>query len=239
MTHTDRHEWVLAHLSEHVNGALAATERDAVDRHLTECVACARVRADFADLVREARALGPVEPPRDLWPDVLSGLEDRENALEADLDAGARPAFPRRRICLTVSVPQLAAAAVVLVTLSASAAWWARGGLEDPSDVAGPGSASGAIGLASAPAETPLPEPLIRELSVLEAALDEGRGRLDPGTVDVLERNLLVIERAIEDSYRALALDPENEFLREHLERTYQRKLEYLREVSWIVDRAG
>jgi hypothetical protein len=77
------------------------------------------------------------------------------------------------------------------------------------------------------------------ELGVLEGVLLEGRDRLDPATVDVLERNLLVIERAIEDSYRALALDPENDFLRRHLTRTYERKLDYLRDVSRIVELAG
>jgi hypothetical protein len=74
---------------------------------------------------------------------------------------------------------------------------------------------------------------------MLEGVLLAGRDRLDANTVHVLERNLLVIERAIEDSYRALSLDPENEFVRDHLRRTYERKLEYLREVSRIVDLAG
>ena len=36
-----------------------------------------------------------------------------------------------------------------------------------------------------------------------------------------------------------LALDPENEFVRDHLERTYQRKRDILREVSRLAELAG
>ncbi|MDZ7780185.1 MAG: zf-HC2 domain-containing protein [Gemmatimonadota bacterium] len=243
MMHENRHEWVLERLSEHLDGTLPTSERDVVESHLVECARCMEACADLARIAHEARSLGPVEPPRDLWPEIVSRLEDgiegRVRASEPAVHATARPSAARRRIRWMGSVPRLAAAAVALVTLSASAAWWARGSLGAPSAADGPSVPAGAVSVASVPVDVPLTEELVRELSVLEAALDEGRERLDPNTVDVLERNLLVIERAIEDSYRALALDPENEFLRGHLERTYERKLEYLREVSRIVDRAG
>ncbi len=84
-----------------------------------------------------------------------------------------------------------------------------------------------------------LPATLATELQELESAVGVARDRLDPGTVEVLERNLLIIERAIEDSYQALALDPENEFVRQHLERTYLRKRDMLLEVSRLVELAG
>ena len=52
----------------------------------------------------------------------------------------------------------------------------------------------------------------------------------------VLDRNLGVIQQAIEDSRRALAQDPGNEFLASHLERVYQRKLEYLRDAAQVAE---
>ena len=55
----------------------------------------------------------------------------------------------------------------------------------------------------------------------------------------MLERNLSVIEQAITDSQRALALDPENDFLSEHLERVYERKLTYLRDAARVIEWAG
>ncbi len=55
----------------------------------------------------------------------------------------------------------------------------------------------------------------------------------------MLERNLAVIEQAIVDSHRALALDPQNEFLTKHLERVYERKIEYLRDAARVADWAS
>ena len=77
------------------------------------------------------------------------------------------------------------------------------------------------------------------ELASLEEVLEGARSSLDPNTVRVIERNLAVIEQAIADSQQALALDPENEFLTEHLERVYERKIEYLRDAARVVAWAG
>ena len=82
------------------------------------------------------------------------------------------------------------------------------------------------------------PPDLARELSALESVLGEAKERLDPTTLRILEKNLQVIERAIEDSRHALAVDPGNAFLRRHLEATYREKVDYLREtrdlMEWI-----
>ncbi|MEX2467978.1 MAG: zf-HC2 domain-containing protein [Gemmatimonadota bacterium] len=215
----ERHERVVARLSEHLDGALSEREAADVERHLVECGACRDVLSGLSEVRALARTLGPVAPPRDLW----SGI--------ARARTRARPAR------FTFSVPQLAAAAAVLITLSASSAWWALGGGDRAgSDLEPPTRASSSVATGAA---VPIPEEWATELDMLEAVLAETYDRLDPSTVDALERNLLVIERAIEDSYHALALDPENDFVRDHLERTYERKLEYLREVSRMVEFAG
>jgi hypothetical protein len=80
---------------------------------------------------------------------------------------------------------------------------------------------------------------LAAELAALEAALDVARTVLDPSTVLVLERNLGVIEQAIADSRQALAVDPGNAFLSEHLEGMYQRKLLYLQDAVRAVEWSG
>jgi len=80
---------------------------------------------------------------------------------------------------------------------------------------------------------------LADEVAVLERTLAEARAVLDPNTIRILERNLAVIESAIDDSRRALAIDPENAFLANHLERVYERKLEYLREAVRVTEWTG
>ena len=77
------------------------------------------------------------------------------------------------------------------------------------------------------------------ELARLEALLSEHRDELDPNTVRILEKNLAIIDRAIEESGEALAGDPGNEYLREHLDRAVRRKVDYLRDASLISGWSG
>jgi hypothetical protein len=69
----------------------------------------------------------------------------------------------------------------------------------------------------------------------LQGVLEEGRDRLDPRTVQVLEESLAAIDAAIDDARRALAADPANARLNTYLAGTMQRKLQLLREASQIV----
>ena len=80
-------------------------------------------------------------------------------------------------------------------------------------------------------------ESMLRLISLCQV-LAEARTRLDPGTVRILEKNLQVIERAIDDSKRALAVDPENAFLKDHLAGAYREKASYLREATDLVEHA-
>ena len=66
----------------------------------------------------------------------------------------------------------------------------------------------------------------------LQRTLDAGRSKLDPETVRVLEDNLGAIDRAIDQCRRALAADPANMYLNEHLAESRQRKLVLLRQAS-------
>ncbi len=73
----------------------------------------------------------------------------------------------------------------------------------------------------------------------MEALLSEHRDELDPNTVRILEKNLGIIDRAIQESGEALAGDPGNEYLREHLDRAVRRKVAYLRDASLISGWSG
>jgi hypothetical protein len=130
----------------------------------------------------------------------------------------------------------LAAAAIVLVVSSAVATWWVGPGVGGDRQVALSVPAGAVTMVADLP--TP-PSRLVDELATLQQVIDSARTRLDPNTLRVLERNLSVIEHAIADSRQALALDPGNEYLTHHLERVYERKLEYLRDAARVIDWAG
>jgi hypothetical protein len=69
----------------------------------------------------------------------------------------------------------------------------------------------------------------------LERILAEGRGQLAPATIAILEENLAIIDRAIEEARRAIAADPGNLYLTNYLTDTMKRKLELLRYTNSIV----
>ncbi len=233
---TQNHDRWIERLSDHVDGGLSSEESRALEAHLAGCAECRQTLADLRDIVARARELGPVEPERDLWPGIEEAM-GRPRVLA--FPATRRRPGPRG---LFLTVPQMAAAAAVLVLVSGVATWWAGPGIGAGGARAGdPRSAAlAAEGAPAFAAEVPGPAPdLARELASLETALAEAHSRLDPNTVRILEKNLGVIERAISESRRALEVDPGNEYLRQHLDRAYRDKADFLREVALISEWEG
>ena len=66
----------------------------------------------------------------------------------------------------------------------------------------------------------------------LQQVLESSRDRLDTATVRVIEENLAIIDRAIAQAQRALALDPGSTYLREYLAGTMRQKLEFLQQAA-------
>ena len=77
-----------------------------------------------------------------------------------------------------------------------------------------------------------------RAVADLLQSLDEGRKKLSPRTIEVMERSLGTIDRAIAEAGAALEQDPGNVFLSLHLARERQRKLGLLRQVHDLTERA-
>ena len=220
-----------------------------VEAHLAECGACRDVLAELRAVVARARELGDLEPPRDLWSGIASAIGGPVRAwprpgdrsvieLPSARAAGAPLAARGAPGGMGLGRAGLAAAAAGLVALSVGTTWWvaearmgAAGAPETADTVVG--------GVALAAAEGAPSADLASELATLEDVLEAARGTLDPNTVLVLERNLGVIEQAIADSRDALALDPGNAFLSEHLERMYRRKLVYLQDAVRVAQWSG
>jgi hypothetical protein len=73
-----------------------------------------------------------------------------------------------------------------------------------------------------------------REIDQLQALLKERRGELDQNTVQVIERNLQVIDDAIRQSREALQRDPASRFLNDQLNNALDRKIELLRSAAML-----
>ncbi|MEJ2503153.1 MAG: hypothetical protein P8177_07505 [Gemmatimonadota bacterium] len=132
-----------------------------------------------------------------------------------------------------MTVPQLAAAAIALVLFSATAVYLAVGGPGAASVPAGTTAVAdpgpGATGLATPVLFTDQYQDLVTEL---EAEFLRRRDDLDPETVRVLEANLLIIERAINEARQALEADPSSGFLNSYVAGAMRRKVELLRQAA-------
>ncbi|MDQ6924898.1 MAG: hypothetical protein M3154_01505, partial [Candidatus Eremiobacteraeota bacterium] len=73
-----------------------------------------------------------------------------------------------------------------------------------------------------------------REIADLRAVVAERHGQLDSATVDVLARNLRIIDVAIAASRAALAHDPHSPFLGEQLTRALGQKIDLLRTAALL-----
>jgi hypothetical protein len=158
-------------------------------------------------------------PRRDLWPEIASRI-------------GATPAAsPRIGRRWSFSLPQLAAAAILLMTLSGSAVWLMRSTVLPPgATTATPAAAPAAINASNSASQS-----YTAAVADLERVLAGGRGQLDTTTVRVIEQNLATIDRAIAQAQRALLADPANLYLNTHLAETMRRKLDLLRHAATLV----
>lgn len=206
-------QWV-DRLSEYLDGELNADETARLERHLGGCDECRAVMGEIRAVVATAAELTDEDPQSDLW----QGIADRiETARVVEL-------APARGRVVQFSVPQLAAAAVFLILIS--------GGIVSKYS-ADPASPFEAVAAGSA-----VPEGLFLAGNVesgyqfaiadMEEALEQGRDRLDPETVRVLEESLKLVDGAIREARRALAVDPGSAYLSRYLARTMRRKLDVL-----------
>jgi len=206
-------------LSAYLDGELDAAALAAADAHLAACAECRAALDDLRQLTHGARSLADRPPESDLW----AGIAER-------LSGTTPGVIPLRRRRIAFSIPQLAAAGIAVVALSSGAAVLLVRGARAP---AFPEPSSAAVsaapaGLASAKG--------IRSYDVairdLEATLAARRSTLDTATIRAVEQSLAVIDRAIRQAEAALAQDPNNMYLNNHLAHALERTLDVLRRVT-------
>jgi hypothetical protein len=215
MSNDIRHRAYTDRLSDYIDGELDARERGDLDQHLAGCDECRTIVNQLRAIAARAGSLTDRAPDRDLWAGVAARIGQKQ---------------PRR---FAFTLPQLAAAGIALMVLSGGMMWLARTGdprVDFPPVAATlPEPASGRSGVAPVLLGDRQYEGAVEDL---ERILSEGRSRLDPETVRILEQNLKAIDAAIDQSRLALEKDPANTFLNNHLAAAQQRKLALLRRAT-------
>ena len=76
-------------------------------------------------------------------------------------------------------------------------------------------------------------------IAELQRVLAQERSQLDPKTVQVLETNLAIIDRAVAEAKRAVDADPSSVYLRNHLASVMKRKADLLRQATLLAQEQG
>ena len=210
-------------LSEYLDGELSLPEREALEAHLLSCADCGRTLEELRAVVARAGQVIDREPARDLWPAIAARLQT------PDLELAPIATSGKRR--LSFSIPQLAAASIVLMLMSAGTMYMM---LED--DAAAPVAAEQPV-VQSSPAQVSVRSVTRRydeAVQELELALEHNRSQMDTATVRILEKNLAIIDRAIADARAALGQEPANPYLTKYLDAAMQRKVQLLRRAAGV-----
>lgn len=205
-------------LSEYLDDELPPSTREELEQHLVVCDECRRTLAELREVVQRAATLPDHEPEADLWP-----------AVSARVALGRVVPIERARRRISFTLPQLVAAAATLVLVTVGGMWLA---------LAGPDARIPSAAVAPAAIATPVAfDPRGRAdsaIAELERVLQQERANLDSSTVRILAQNLAVIDRAIAQARAALASDPGNPYLNEHLARTMRKKMDVLRQAAQL-----
>ncbi len=218
-------------LSGYLDHDLPRSESDAVQRHLEACVDCREVLAAIASVKTRATSLVDPPAPTDLWAGIASRIGTAGSSSEVPARHASVLELPRRSHGWTGS--QWLAAVAAFVVVAAGALWLAHDRLSPAlrplANTTQPDGAGGGTHVAVADFDATRIE---GEIGQLQHALDRGRGKLDPKTVQVLEANLRIIRKATEDARRALEQDPANRDLQDYLAGSVQRKLDLVRRAA-------
>ncbi len=217
-----------------LDGLLSAAEEGGVQAHLDECGVCREEAARLSDIVMGLRALpSSGQAPEGIWEGVQARIDGTEPGGAEDTQVLVFPGAEARRRRFHFTIPQLAAAAVLVSVLSAGSVWMAVSGV---GHAGGPGTVPGdiqpsAIRAASVGEDTGYAQ----AVAELEALVEQGRGLLAPETMAVLDRALRDIDEALTAVRQALETDPSSGVLERMLVNHQRSRLRLLRQAASAV----
>ena len=221
-------------ISDFLDGALSQEDQATLNAHLEDCLGCASVRTDLQSLVGFCHTQrGQYSAPpngKALW------LRIR-NVIEAEAGTGTAAPVPAGRNFWTnwvrrsweLSFPQLAAAAAVIVlVVSLSTAVglrrWQSGAIgPTPSREGAIVSATNVRNRASQQQQS---------IAYWNQRVEFNKARWSPQMRETFDRNLKVIDEAVNDSFESLSKNPHDEVSEEMLNAALNEKLSLLKEFA-------
>jgi len=223
-------------ISDFLDGALSQEDQTMLNSHLEECLGCASVRADLQSLVgfchtqRGQYSAPPNE--KALW------LRIR-NVIEAEASTGTAAPAPASRNFWTnwlsrsweLSFPQLAAsAAVIVLVVSLSTAVGLRRWQSGATASTRPGEGTDPI--VSATNVRNRASMQQQSIAYWNQKVEFNKARWSPQMRETFDRNLKVIDEAVNDSFESLSRNPHDEVSEEMLNAALNEKLSLLKEFA-------
>ena len=224
-------------ISDFLDGALSHEDQSMLNSHLEECLGCADVRNDLHSIVDFCQTQRGVylSPPNEkaLWQRI-------RNVIEADASPSTLTELPARRNFWSdwvgrsweLSFPQLvaSAAAIVLVVSLATAVGLRRWQSGETAKFKTPaGDASLSVAAANVRDRISQQQQLI---SYWNQRVEFNKARWNPQLRETFDRNLKVIDQAVNDSVDALSQNPHDEVSEEMLNAALNEKLSLLKEFA-------
>jgi anti-sigma factor RsiW len=222
-------------ISDFIDGSLSPEDYQSVESHLGLCADCAEVRGDLGTIVtycQDHRGEYEASPnERALWLRI-------SNLIDAELPASSVAAVPANagwwfrlmNRSWQLSFPQLAAS-VIAVAILVSLVTIAATGRFDFRNSAGISSS----GISTASNHSPVADRYRQQQQTIDywnQRVELNKARWNPQMRETFERNLNVIDTAVNDSMRQLNQNPHDEVSEEILNAALNDKVELLKEFA-------
>jgi anti-sigma factor RsiW len=221
-------------INDYVDAALDPAARAEVERHVAACLECRRLVDDLRELRREARALAPMTPPPRAWTEIDRALRSKKGLSGFLTGSGARRA----------TVYWFAAAATVVMATAVGVRYLTSVRPSAPSVATAPAASGGASASAdNRELAKSVEDDLLqaeqhyqRAITGLEQIANAEKGELDPQTAATLQKNLSVIDQAINESRAALKAQPTSEPAQQSLLDSFRTKISLLQDTVALIN---
>jgi anti-sigma factor RsiW len=222
-------------LSDFIDGSLAQSDHDSIEAHLSVCGVCAETRGDLEAIVgfcREHRGEYDAVPnERALWLRISNTIESELSvASPAHIPPGAGWWFRLMNRSWELSFPQMAAAiaAIVIVVSVLTTVGLRRF------------SFTGSSGVQLSGPSLPLNGSSVQDrfrqqqqvIAYWNQRVELNKARWNPQMRETFDRNMSVIDAAVNDSLHRLTQDPHDEVSEEILNAALNDKVELLKEFA-------
>lgn len=223
-------------VSDFLDGALSHEDQNTLNMHLDECLSCAEVRNDLQTIVGfcQTQRGEYSAPPNEqaLWLRIRNVIEASQ-----PLAGNAVSASPRGKLSSWISrtwelsfaqIAASAAAIVLLVSLSTVVGLRRFGNMPSPKSTV---SSQETLGAAAINLRNRINQQQ-QAIAYWNQRVEYNKARWNPDMRETFDRNLKVIDQAVNTSFDALSANPHDEVSEEMLNAALNEKLALLKEFS-------